>query len=133
MIVVEITGAGEFLRGLNRLGDLMDRVETESETFAADTTVSGARPTVPVISGDAAGSLRTEDYSDGKAAVGGSSAVLYYGWLEFGGDAGRGHSVHRDEVPDGRYLHPAYMEAFDKIERKMADSLEDAIRDAGLK
>lgn len=133
MIVVEVTGVDELLTGLRRLDDYMEEVGHDSAAFAADVTVTVARPTVPVLTGAAAGSLETVDYSDGAGAVGGSDAVPYYGWLEFGGDAGRNRSVHRPTVPDGRYLHPAYLRNFDKIEQKMADRLEEAIRDAGLK
>lgn len=132
MIEIEVHGVKEFVSGLGELRSLTEHVEMDSETFAAKATVDMARPNVPVLSGAAAATLRVMDYSDGAAATGGSSAVEYYGWLEFGGDAGRNHSVHRSVVPQGRYLHPAYLAVNDRIERKMEELLEDAVQDAGL-
>lgn len=132
MIEIEVTGDTEFLAGLAQLADLTDAVVIDSELFAAKTVVDAARPEVPVVTGAAAHSLRVLDYGGGAAATGGSSAVPYYGWLEFGGDAGIRRSVHRPVVPLGRYLHPAFLQNFDKIERKMGDLLEDAIDEARL-
>lgn len=132
MITVEATGLKEFDAKVHRLVSLTDHVVLDSETYAAKVTVDTARPSVPVLTGAAAASLRVVDYSDGAAATGGNSAVPYYGWLEFGGDAGRKHSVHRATVPEGRYLRPAFVQNLDKIERKMDDLMNDAINEAGL-
>lgn len=133
MIEIEVTGAKEFLVGLGRLESSLDHVAIDSGTFAAEGTIKEARPEVPVRSGAASASLRVVDYSDGAAAVGGNNSVEYYGWLEFGGDTGRNHSVHRPVVLLGRYLHPAYLAVHDRIEQNMEETLDDAVREAGLK
>lgn len=132
MIEIEVTGDKEFMAGLAKLADLTDHVVMDSETFAAKTVVDVARPNVPRLTGAAASSLRVLDYGDGAAATGGSSAVPYYGWLEFGGDAGIRHTVHRPVVDKGRYLHPAFLQSFEKIEHKMDELLKDAVKDARL-
>lgn len=131
-MIIEVHGVDEFERALHVLKSDLTHVMQLSGHLAAETVVGTARPNVPVVSGAAARSLDVVDYSDGAAAVGGSSTVEYYRWLEYGGDAGIRGTVHREKVPDGRFLHPAYMEDHLKIEIIMANTLEAAIRRAGL-
>lgn len=129
---IQVEGLSDFLLGLNRLRNELPTVHVRSGQRAADLTVRTARPNIPVRSGDAAGSLRTIDLSDGAAAVGGSEAVPYFAWLNFGGDAGVRGTVHRDVVPEGRYLHPAFLQRFVQIELAMEQELMIAVRKAGL-
>lgn len=129
---IEVSGLTEFRLGLDRFQDELPAVRERSGHKAADLTVRKARPGVPVRSGDAAGSLRVLDLSDGAAATGGSPSVPYFAWLNFGGDAGVRGSVHREVVPEGRYLHPAFLQKFVQIELGMEQELVIAVRRAGL-
>lgn len=131
-MIIEVEGVAEYTQALARLENNLQHVMQLSGQLSATTVIGTARPTVPVLSGAAARSLAVKDYSDGAAATGGSQAVPYYVWLEFGGDAGIHGSVHRDHVPDGRFLHPAYLQDFTRIEMIMANTLTSAIRGAGL-
>jgi hypothetical protein len=132
MIEIEVSGTREFIAKLERMDSSLGQIELDAGTFAAELVIKTARPGVPVQSGAAVSSLRVVDLSGGAAATGGSSVVPYYGWLEFGGTAGRNYSVHRPVVSLGRYLHPAFLEAQGKIQTEMKDVLRDAVQDAGL-
>jgi hypothetical protein len=132
VIEVDLNDMRGFLLGVSRMpGEVTDRVK-DLEVEVAGLVVKTARPMVPVLTGAAARSLRVLDLSDGAAAVGGSPSVKYYAWLEYGGAAGVHHSVHRSVVPEGRYLHPAYVDDQARIEVMMAETLLDAARAAGL-
>lgn len=132
MIDVDLNEMHGFLLGVSRMSDELGERIDDLELAAAGLVVKTARPMVPVLTGAAAHSLRVLDMSDGAAAVGGSSAVPYYAWLEYGGPAGIHHSVRRSVVPEGRYLHPAFVADVPKIEVLMTTTVMDAARAAGL-
>ncbi len=132
MIEIDTSELTAYLAGVDAFADSLPDVVTDIEFDAAELVTESARPTVPVRTGRARGSLRTLFLGDSVAAAGGAVAVPYYGWLEFGGDAGRNHSVHRDRVPDGRYLYPAYVREAAEVEALMVMGLLDAARDAGI-
>jgi hypothetical protein len=121
-----------YLAGVQAFADDIPEIEHDAELQAAQIVVDSARPTVPRVTGAAQGSLRVLDFTDGAAAVGGRPSVPYFGWLSFGGYAGRNHSVYRDRVPEGRYLHPALLRETDKIEIMMGDTVLFAARAAGI-
>lgn len=132
MIEVDLNGMRGFLSGVSRLADeVHDRVG-DLEVEVAGLVVKTARPLVPRVTGAAARSVKVRDLSAGAAAVGGSPAVEYFAWLSFGGRAGIRGSVHRSVVPEGRYLHPAYVQDLGRIEVLMTDTVMDAVRASGL-
>jgi hypothetical protein len=132
VLEIDLNDMRGFLLGISRMSDeLHDRVQG-LEVEVAGLVVKTARPMVPVLTGAAARSVRVLDMSNGATAVGGSPAVRYYAWLEYGGAAGVHHTVHRSVTPDGRYLHPAYEANVPKIEIMMAETTMEAARAAGL-
>lgn len=55
----------------------------------------------------------------------------YAGWLEFGGNVGRRHAVHRQWIPGGRYLYPALRTVRPGLEPRMHEAMREAAREAG--
>lgn len=131
-ITVDLSEWRAWAAGVDAFIDRLPEAEAQWEHDAAGMVVKSARPTVPVDTGAARRSVRVLDYSGGAAAAGGSVAVPYFGWLSFGGAAGRNHSVHRAVVPDGRYLWPGYLREHGAIELLGRTILWEALHDAGL-
>ena len=55
----------------------------------------------------------------------------YVGFLDFGGNVGRHHSVHRTWVKRGRYLFPSWAAVRPEVEPSMHEHLREACRRSG--
>lgn len=122
-------GMDEFRSDLNQFIGKVPSMLGDATQQAAEMTIEEAQPTVPVLTGRAAGSLMvTKVGVDAAAAVGGDG-VEYYGWLEFGGTAGH---IEREIIPEGRYLSPAYEKVLNSITEMMDDSIATTLEMCGL-
>jgi hypothetical protein len=64
--------------------------------------------------------------------AGGGARVPYYSWLDFGGRVGRGRSVQRPFLRQGRYIYRAYFANRDRFGEMLEDVLVDVARQAGM-
>lgn len=120
---IEVDGMIKFRQSLAALRSELPAVVILALGEAGDLIISSARPTIPRRTGRAAASLRGEAHPKGVRIKAGGSDVPYYAWLEFGGAAGRNHSVQRTLVPEGRYIFPAYQRNQDQVKRIMINAL----------
>lgn len=132
---VEVSGIPEvlgYLAALQRTEhDGMDAVIGD----AADATADRARtrmPLGPAAHGHLRGSVEV-DRAEGLTATvhHGGARYLYAGFLEFGGNVGRKHAVHRQWIPRGRYLYPALSTVYPGLEPSMIEHMRSAAREAG--
>lgn len=91
-----------------------------------------ARALTPIGPGEG-GHARNTIQSTGSTVRGGSANHSYFGWLDFGGAVGRNNSVRRPFLKGGRIIFAAYRADKPVLEERMEDSLETAIRRAGLR
>lgn len=126
---IKVTGLREFKAGLRELDSKAPRGLRLAGNKAADVIVAAAKPRVPVRTGRAAGSIRAASTQTGARVSGGSSAVPYYGWLDFGGRVGRKRSVHRTFLKTGRYIWRAFAdhrnEVQDILQRELTKLAEE--------
>jgi hypothetical protein len=86
---------------------------------------------VPERTGRAAGSVRAASTQTGARVSGGSAAVPYYGWLDFGGSVGRKRSVHRPFLKTGRYIWRAFADHREEVETILRDELVKLAKENG--
>lgn len=120
---MEVEGLPELKASLQALKGKLPNVIIYALGEAAGVIISSARPTIPRRTGKAQASLRGEAHPKGVRIRGGGTDVPYYAWLEFGGNAGRGGSVQRALVPEGRYIMPAYQRNKEQVKRIMVTAL----------
>lgn len=121
-----------WLTGLERFEEDLPEMMQNVSDQVAELVVKKTRPDVPRVSGAAQRSLKVLDFTGGAAATGGSRAVPYFAWLNYGGAAGIRHSVHRPVVPQGRYLHPQFEHSQAQVERIMKDGMLELSRASGI-
>lgn len=134
---VRVTGVKELNRAWRAIDaglpkELRGAFLAISEKVAAD-----ARGRVPVITGEAAGSLRATATQRGAGIsfpAGGTSRgkAQYYPWLDFGGTTGIHHSIHRDVIKGGRYVYPAIEDARERIIEGVGDAIDKVAQKAGF-
>lgn len=128
---VEVDGLDEFTDATERLRrELPDVAKTSAEN-AAEMVYKDARPRVVVgRTGRASGSLKLK----GDRVEAGGSRAPYYGWLDFGGRAGRRRTNRRPYQPRGRYIYRSFfdLKGKDKFLDGAEDELEQAANRAGL-
>jgi hypothetical protein len=109
----------------------LDEVITDSAQTVA-TRTRAAMPVGPMEHGHARSSVevvRTEGLA--ATVTEGSARWPYVGWLEFGGNVGRRHAVHRQWIPRGRYLFPSLSTVRPGLEPRMNEALRTAARRSG--
>lgn len=100
---------------------------------AAKHVVRRAQPQVPVRTGRLAASIRPfSTQRTGRVAYGTLNQVPYAGFIEFGGNVGRGDSVKRPYRRQGRYLFPAAEQEREPVVRTLEEQLTALIRRSGL-
>ena len=127
------------IEGLRELQKALKTMDGQSQkrlrivlNGAADLVVQAANPRIPRRTGRAAASMRPSSGQREASVKAGGGRVPYFGFLDFGGNVGRGDSVKRPFIRDGRYLYPAYRDRKAAIREKISKGLDDLIRDAGL-
>lgn len=129
---VKIAGLAEFNRNLKKLDADLPKALRLAHNEAAQLIVDYARPRVPRKSGRAAGTIKTKSTRTETRVSGGSKAVSYYPWLDFGGRTGPKRSVHRPFIKEGRYLYPALGANYDKFVELLEEKLIEVARQAGV-
>lgn len=104
---------------------------------AADIVANEAKTRVPSRTGRAAASIRTGSNTKGAyIAGGGTNAVKYYGWLDFGSRTpkkqrgpwrGSGSGPH-----GGRFIYPALADRRDEVMGVVEDAVAKSIKEAGF-
>jgi hypothetical protein len=96
---VQVVGATEAFRDLERVVEKIDRAAELEARRQAERLVGLVVPKVPRVSGRMAASLAAVD-TPGGAAAGYDGSAPWAGWVEYGGSRGRPY------VSGGRYLYP---------------------------
>ena len=132
---VEIDGIPHTLACLAALDRTVDEQADEVIKDSAETVARRTRaalPFGPIAHGHARSSVEVVRTEGLAATVSeGSARFPYVGWLEFGGNVGRRHAVHRQWIPRGRYLFPALSTVRPGLAPHMHDAMRDAAREAG--
>lgn len=132
---VRIEGIQEVSRALRNISkDAAKELRTGFKQIA-ESVASDVRGKVPSRSGKAARSIKAKGSNKGAAISFGGRAAEYYPFLDFGnqvrggkGKVGRGDSVPRPFVPEGRYVYPTIGEHKEEIGRKAEELLADLAR-----
>lgn len=131
---IAITGLNEFVRNLKRLDADLPKAVRRAFNTAADVVVADARPRIPRLTGTAAGSVKARSTQTAARVVGGGPKAKHYPWLDFGGRVGKGRSVRRPFLKEGRYIYAAYFAKRDsgQFEQVMTEALLDVVHSAGF-
>jgi hypothetical protein len=129
---IKIDGLAEFSRNLKRLDSDLPKALRIALNEAADIIVGYARPRVPKRSGRAAASIKARSTRTQVRVSGGGTRVPYYPWLDFGGRVGRGRSVSRPFLKQGRYIFAAYEERGKEFAEVLQRALLDVAQQAGI-
>jgi hypothetical protein len=130
--IVQVHGLKEFNRRLRVMGGELPKAVRVAFNTAADIVVEDARPRIPEVSGDAKSSVRVASTRTSARVRGGGSKAPYYPWLDFGGNAGRGRSLHRPFLPDGRYIYASFRMKRPEFLAAMVKGLKAIAHKAGL-
>lgn len=129
---IRITGLDELRAELRKAEAGLPKVVRVALNKGSALVIDYAKPRIPQRSGRARSSLKVRSsQTEARIAAGGQRAP-YYPWLDFGGSTGRGKSVHRPFYKEGRYVYPGLRANRDEITEVMAESLDAALREAGL-
>lgn len=98
---VQVKGWAELAAGTEKLAGNIDTTTRDNLAAVAATVAGRVSGSVPVQSGQLAGSVTVEVGPPVSVGIGAGAASEYAGWIEFGGTRGRPY------VATGRYLYPA--------------------------
>jgi hypothetical protein len=129
---IRINGLNEYVRSLKQIDKDLPKVLRVAFNGAGETIVSEARRHIPTKSGKAKASVRAASTQRAFRITGGSKRVPYYPWLDFGGKVGRGRSVARPFLREGRYIYASYYKHRDQLAAGLQTALVDAARAAGV-
>lgn len=132
MYEIRLEGADAAVRGFKEMGDNIPKMVSAVLSDAGRLLVTATKPEIPVRTGKAQASLMWESANGGVNVRGGNNNVLYFRWLEYGGLAGRNHSVKRLIVVEGRYIWPTYLKEQDKIQALLEDGVVSLVKDVGF-
>jgi len=133
-VAVRVEGLRELQKILKEVDGKLQRQIRVALNEGAKIVVAAGRPTLPVVSGALAATLRpSSSQREGRVTLG-TGAVPYAGWIEFGGKIphhGGGESV-RPYIREGRYLFPAAVRKTDQVIEVCDRAVSDLIVKAGL-
>jgi hypothetical protein len=129
---IRVEGLKEFSRNLKKLDGDLPKALRIALNEAADIVVSGARSRIPRRTGRASASVKARSTRTASRVVGGSNRVPYYPWLDFGGRVGKGKSVRRPFLKEGRYIYASYFANSDEFAKVLEEALLDVARQAGV-
>lgn len=134
MAEVRVSGAAEWDQTLRRIGSALPAGLRNAAARSADVVAADARPRIPFgpgQGGHARSSIDTVVTGVTAQVSGGGSRFAYFPWLDFGGSVGRGNSVHRPFMPEGRYILPGYDRNRPRVDAILGDELAAIARSAG--
>lgn len=129
---IKIDGLAEFTKNLKKLDSDLPKALRLAFNGAADLVVTDARQRIPTKTGKAKASVKARSTQTASRVVGGSARVPYYPWLDFGGRVGKGGSIKRPFLKEGRYVYNAYFKNRAKYAELVESSLLDVARQAGI-
>lgn len=131
---IKIEGLRKFSRDLKTLDKELPKALRLALNEAAGVIVSDAKPRIPSRSGKARRSVVAQSTRTESRVSGGGNRAPYYPWLDFGGRVGRGRSVRRPFLKEGRYIYRAYFDAAvrDEFVQVMEKSLIKVADSAGI-
>lgn len=131
---IRVEGLREFERSLRTLDSDLSKGLRIALNDVSDLVISDAQPRIPRRSGRAARSLRKRSTRTAVRVAAGGRAAPYYPWLDFGGRVGRGRTVRRAFLQEGRYIYRAYFGLRDsgRFQERLAAALAGVARQAGL-
>lgn len=131
---IAIDGLTEFNRNLKKLDADLPKALRVALNEAADVVVGYAKPRVPKRSGRAQRSVKARSTRTAVRVSGGGNRAPYYPWLDFGGRVGRGLSVQRRFMKDGRYIYEGYFRKKEsgEFQEALNRALLDVARQAGV-
>lgn len=129
---IRIDGLREFNANLRRLDADLPKALRIAFNEAADLVVADARSDIPTKSGKAKASVKARSTRTAARIVGGGRRAPHYPWLDFGGRVGRGRSVRRPFLADGRYIYRAFYDNVDRLPEVLESALLDVVRQAGI-
>src|SRR5262245_31891611 len=128
---IKIDGLGVFVRNLKVIDRDLPKTLRVGLNQAADVITDYARPPIPNRSGRAARSLKARSTQNAVRISAGGNRAPYYPWLDFGGHVGRGKSVKRTFLKDGRYIYAGYFAKKNQFAELLEKALLDSVRAAG--
>lgn len=129
---IRVSGLREFQAALKAVDGEAQKELRVIGNDVADLIVSGAQRLVPRRSGRARGSIRaTSSQREVRISAGGSRAK-HYPWLDFGGSVGRGGSVKRPFLRQGRYLYVTYDRRKGAMQARLVKGLRAVAERAGM-
>lgn len=129
---VKVHGLREFARELRKMDSDLPKALRLAMNESADVVVDEARPRVPVRSGRARKTVKPRSTRTLVRVVGGGKRAPYYPWLDFGGRVGRGLSVRRPFIKEGRYIYAAYYDKSEKFVEVMQQAIIRVAEQAGV-
>lgn len=131
---IRIVGLREFTRALRETDAALPKEIRVAHNDVASLLIGETRPKIPKRSGRAAGSLRAASTRKAVRVRAGGRRAPYYPWLDFGGRVGKGKSIKRPFLPDGRYLYDSYyhLRSQGRIQERYVEALSKAAAGAGL-
>ena len=132
---VDVEGLPQVLAALTALAAAVDHEAADVAEDAADTIAARVRTLLP-LGPPAHGHAKIGGVSverDGLTATvaEGSVRFPYVAWLDFGGNVGRRHAVHRTYLRRGRYLFPTAAAVRPTLPPAMHLALREAARETG--
>lgn len=129
---IRVEGLKEFQANLRKLDSDLPKALRMAFNTAAEMVVDVAKPKVPTLTGKARRSVKARSTRTAARVQGGSKAVPYYPWLDFGGRVGRNKSIRRPFIKNGRYIYDAYFTNRDEFAEVLEMALIDVARQAGV-
>ena len=129
---IKIDGLAAFTRNLKKLDSDLPKALRMAFNSCADVVVNDARAGIPTKSGKAKASVKARSTATASRVIGGSRRVPYYPWLDFGGRVGKGRSVSRPFLKEGRYIYNAYFDNRARYAELVEAALLDVARQAGI-
>jgi hypothetical protein len=127
-----VRGLAEFSRSLRKVDSEAAKGLRVASNEAADFLINATRPKMPSRTGAARKSLKARSTRTAVRVSMGGPRAPYVPWLDFGGHVGRGNSVRRPFIKEGRYLYPTFHANRDQFQQILQESLVRAAESAGL-
>lgn len=134
---IRIEGLNEFQRNLKKLDKDLPKLVRVALNESADLVAKRARPLIPTgpnRGGHAKSSVKAKSTRTEARVSGGGNRYPYYPWLDFGGHVGKGRSVRRPFLKEGRYIYGSYydLSGSGKFQDVMVNALLKVAEQAGI-
>lgn len=129
---IRVEGLSSLQKSLKALGPEFAKELRPALNEAAEVVVKVARPLVPARTGKGRASIKVNSTAKEARVAEGGNRAPYMPWLDYGGKTGRGGSIVRPFIKDGRYVYPAYRAQHGNILRLLQKRLDAVAEKAGL-